>query len=109
MEDNKNAPQVLSVEEIPSDKAQVEVPHVIMNIPPPEVEFCPTRTNIDYSQIQFADFNNVQVADYSKVEFLKLEDSENEINGEDGEFFCVFPHFFFVKNFDQLAMLCVLT
>lgn len=59
-----------------------------MNIPPPPaVEFCPTRTNIDYSQIQFADFNNVQVADYSKVEYLKLSESENEneINGDDGE------------------------
>lgn len=55
---------------------------------PQEIEFCPTRTNIHYSQIQFADFNNVQVADYSTVEYLKLSESDNEVevNENDGEF-----------------------
>jgi len=55
---------------------------------PREVEFCPTRANIDYSQIQFADFNNIQVADYSKVEYLKLSESDidDEVEEDEGEF-----------------------
>jgi len=55
---------------------------------PREVEFCPTRANIHHSQIQFADFNNIQVADYSKVEYLKLSESEidDEVEEDEGEF-----------------------
>lgn len=77
-----------------------------MSFPTSSIEFCPVRTNIDWSQVQFSDYPNqeVQVADYSKVEYFQPSDSDEEQSDETGhntnghsKFFSplVFPQFFF--------------
>jgi hypothetical protein len=57
-----------------------------MSFPKSSVEYCPVRTNVDYSQIQFSDYSNqeVQVADYSKVEYFQPSDSEEDQSDEAG-------------------------
>jgi hypothetical protein len=62
-----------------------------------DVEFCPTRANLHWSQtqynrVEFADFNNVQVAKYGEVKFFQpgtdSEDEAEAVNGNgEGEFF----------------------
>ncbi|KAK4122417.1 hypothetical protein N657DRAFT_576144 [Parathielavia appendiculata] len=54
-----------------------------MSLPGENVEFCPTRANLHWSQaqyahVEFADFNNVQVAQYGEVKFFQPSDSEDE-------------------------------
>ena len=55
-----------------------------MSFPNNSIEYCPVRTNADYSQIEFSDYPNqeVQVADYSKVEYFQPSDSEEEQSDE---------------------------
>ena len=63
-----------------------------MNYPPAgeDVEFCPTRANLHWSQtqynnVEFADFNNLQVAEYGDVKYFQpTPDSEDERNGSEG-------------------------
>lgn len=57
-----------------------------MSFPTSSIEFCPVRTNIDWSQVQFSDYPNqeVQVADYSKVEYFQPSDSDEEQSDETG-------------------------
>ena len=65
-----------------------------MSIPGEDVEFCPTRTDLhwsqaQYDQVEFADFNQVQVAKYGDVKFFQPTDSEDEnANGVNGEGEC---------------------
>ncbi|KAK4041799.1 hypothetical protein C8A01DRAFT_14491 [Parachaetomium inaequale] len=66
------------------------------------VEFCPTRTDLHWSQaqydrVEFADFNQVQVAQYGEVKFFQQPpDSEDEnLNGEGESFFFHFGCRFF--------------
>ena len=65
-----------------------------MSSPQEDVEFCPTRASLHWSQasydhVQFADFDNVQVATLGNVEYFKPSDSDAEnaleVNGG-GEF-----------------------
>ena len=67
-----------------------------MSIPAGEdVEFCPTRTDLHWSQtqfnhVEFADFNQVQVAQYGEVQYFQQppdsdDENANGVNG-DGEF-----------------------
>lgn len=51
-----------------------------MSFPNNSIEYCPVRTNIDWSQVQFSDYPNqeVQVADYSKVEYFQPSDSDDD-------------------------------
>lgn len=55
-----------------------------MSFPNNSIEYCPVRTNVDYSQIQFSDYSNheVQVADYSKVEYFQPSDSDEDQSDE---------------------------
>jgi hypothetical protein len=48
-----------------------------MSHPNNQVEFCPTRTNI-WSQVQYADFSNVQVTRFSDVQYFQPSDSEED-------------------------------
>jgi len=62
-----------------------------MSIPGDDVEFCPTRADLHWSQaqynhVEFADFNQVQVAQYGEVKFFQPPpDSDEEANGVEGE------------------------
>jgi hypothetical protein len=64
-----------------------------MSFPGEDVEFCPTRTDLhwsqaQYNQVEFADFNKVQVAKYGDVKFFQPTDSEDDnanANGVNGE------------------------
>ena len=58
-----------------------------MSFPNNSIEYCPVRTNIDWSQVQFSDYPNqeVQVADYSKVEYFQPSDSDEEQSDEAGQ------------------------
>ena len=73
-----------------------------MSFPNNSIEYCPVRTNIDWSQVQFSDYPNqeVQVADYSKVEYFQASDSDEEqssdeashdANGQSKIFLSLFP------------------
>lgn len=57
-----------------------------MSFPNSSIEYCPVRTNVDWSQVQFSDYPNqeVQVADYSKVEYFQPSDSDEEQSDEAG-------------------------
>lgn len=65
-----------------------------MSFPGEDVEFCPARSypqwaQAGYDQVQFADFNYVQVARYGEVKYFQPTDSEDENAAEvdgDGEF-----------------------
>lgn len=51
-----------------------------------DVQYCPVRTHIDWSEVQFADFNKVEVARYSQVKYFEPSDSEDEDGAGDGEY-----------------------
>lgn len=62
-----------------------------MSSPQDDVEFCPTRANLhwpntQYDQVQFADFDNVQVTKIGNVAYFKASDDEDdnapEVDGE---------------------------
>lgn len=57
-----------------------------MSFPADNVEFCPVRTNVDWSNVQFSDYPNqeLQVADYSNVKYFEPSDSDEE-QGEDAK------------------------
>jgi hypothetical protein len=60
-----------------------------------DVEFCPTRADLHWSQaqydrVEFADFNQVQVAQYGEVKFFQQppdSDEDEGLNGEGESFF----------------------
>lgn len=69
-----------------------------MSTPGEDVEFCPTRANMHWSQaqyntVEFSDFNHVQVANYGEVKYFQPTDSEDEnAPAVEGEFwFSSFP------------------
>lgn len=72
-----------------------------------DVEFCPTRANLHWSQaqydrVEFADFNHVQVAEYGQVQYFQPSDGEEGEEGEDGEgetFFLLFCCSCFLVSF----------
>ena len=82
-----------------------------MSIPGDDVEFCPTRTDLHWSQaqynrVEFADFNQVQVAQYGEVKYFQpspdSDEDVNEVEGEgEGEFF------FFFSSFFPVVLCCV--
>lgn len=79
-----------------------------MSIPGDDVEFCPTRADLHWSQaqynhVEFADFNQVQVAQYGEVKFFQPPpDSEDEeANGVEGEGESCFL-------FDSVVFCCIL-
>ena len=60
-----------------------------MSYPNEDIEYCPTRANIDWSNIQFTDYSkSVAVADFSNIKYFEPSDSEadpEEDQGEEGE------------------------
>lgn len=52
---------------------------------PREVQYCPVRTQINWSEVQFADFNKVEVSRYSDVKYFEPSESEREDAIEEGE------------------------
>ncbi|KAK4139865.1 uncharacterized protein C8A04DRAFT_15475 [Dichotomopilus funicola] len=63
-----------------------------MSFPGENVEFCPTRASLHWSQaqydnVEFADFNQLQVAQYGDVKYFQQQpDSDDEgANGVNGE------------------------
>ena len=53
---------------------------------PRDVEFCPSRANLDWSQIQCADASSIQVAAYDEVKYFQPPPSDSEDgNGDDHE------------------------
>ena len=44
---------------------------------PDGIEYCPTRTDV-WSNVQFANYNALQVADYSNVQYFQPSESEEE-------------------------------
>lgn len=66
-----------------------------MSFPGENVEFCPTRAGLHWSQaqygnVEFADFNQLQVAQYGDVKYFQQQpDSDDEdANGVNGEGEC---------------------
>lgn len=54
-----------------------------MSNPSEDVEFCPTRAGLhwsqtQYDQVQFADFNSVQVAKYGDVKYFQPSESDGD-------------------------------
>jgi len=50
---------------------------------PDDVEFCPSRANIDWSKVQCADVSSIQVTQYAPVKYFQPPpDSEDEIGEE---------------------------
>jgi hypothetical protein len=66
-----------------------------MSTPGKDVEFCPTRASLHWSQaqynaVEFSDFNinDVQVANYGEVKYFQPTDSDDgNASGVNGEFF----------------------
>lgn len=55
-----------------------------MSYPNEDIEYCPTRANIDWSNIQFTDYSKgVAVADFSNIKYFEPSDSEAEAEEED--------------------------
>lgn len=50
----------------------------------PEVQYCPVRTQINWSDVQFADFNKVEVSRFSDVKYFEPTDSEADEPLEEG-------------------------
>lgn len=67
-----------------------------MSIPGEDVEFCPSRAGLHWSQaqydhVQFADFNSVQVAKYGDVKYFQPSESDDDNEPEvdrEGECLC---------------------
>jgi hypothetical protein len=63
-----------------------------MSTPGEDVEFCPTRASLHWSQaqyntVEFSDFNNVQVANYGEVKYFQPTGSDDgNASGVNGEF-----------------------
>lgn len=52
---------------------------------PYEISYCPHRTNIAFSNVQFSDFSNVQ--------YFQQSESEEEVELEEGHEGKCFPYF----------------
>jgi len=53
----------------------------------PDVEFCPSRANIDWSHVQCADISAIQVTKYEAVKYFQQPppSDTDEVNGDDKE------------------------